>query len=166
MSSTYFIFFLLLLLVILLGSVGFLFIQQGRLKKIIAEVAGRMGQVETHQNRGLQYLESKSQSLIDTLSGKTNTMTQRVSEETRKLKAILDKTETKLLEELDGRVERMRYIVDQNFEKVTAAHQTMRRIIQENENQVKRLASEINHFANDMKKMQDYIRGRNIDLEL
>jgi hypothetical protein len=92
-------------------------------------------------------------------------LTKKLHELSKRIDLILEKSE-EFGKEVDRRVEPLKNMVDDNVTRVNAAHDTMRKRISQGDKLIDKMAKDIAAFSRAIKDMKDFIRERNIDLEL
>ena len=69
-------------------------------------------------------------------------------------------------DELDKKVEPLQSLFDVTVSKVNSSQEALKSVIEEGENEIKRMAEGIYNFSKEISQMKDFIRERTIDLEL
>jgi peptidoglycan hydrolase CwlO-like protein len=121
------------------------------LKKIQAEIA--------------EDIESRQESLKAAISERIRSLNAKNNELAKNLSHIREGSEA-MMEEMEARIERLKSSLDDKLAKAGAAQDTMRKILQESEKELRNMTNHIDTFAGEISKMKDFIRERTIDLEL
>ena len=125
--------------------------------------------LKKYQTDLYENVESKSESLKaalkEVLFDKTNKLSVRLKELSQNLDDMRERNEA-MLEEIEGKVKPLKAFLNESLAKVRASQDTMRNMISESTEEVKKMANHINAFSKEIKKMKDSIRERTIDLEL
>lgn len=107
---------------------------------------------------GMQTLSQELEGNIKTLQNEING----ISEENRSL--IQQKTQN--IDEIDKKADLLKASLVELRDHINAYQNDLSRSLKENEGFLKQLAERFNHFSAKIDKMKDFIRERNIDLDL
>lgn len=138
---------------------------QLKAKKKISELEKNVLALHESQAEVFANLENKAEAIKEMLFEKTNPMTSKLNELSRKANAMLERSEA-LRKELEQKVEPLRTSLDETVTKFGSSQDALRKVVQEGKNEIDKMAKEVQGFAEEMDKMKDFIRERTIDLEL
>jgi uncharacterized protein YoxC len=134
-------------------------------KQKIEELEEQVADLERNQMEGFAALEQQLGSLKDISFDKTNLLTKKLHALSKRIELILEKSE-EFGEEVDRKVDPLKTMVDDSITRINAAHDTMRKRISQGDKLIDKMAKDIAAFSRAIKEMKDFIRERNIDLEL
>jgi methyl-accepting chemotaxis protein len=152
-------------IVILIVVIVLVFVFRRQTNRKIDELERQITSLQKDYAEQIKSIEERFGSLKDIVFEKTNLLAKKLNEISKRIDAVLEKTET-VGKEIDRRVQPVKSMFDDSVSKVTASHDTMRKRILEGEKVIDRMAKDIDAFSDTIKEMKDFIRERNIDLEL
>jgi uncharacterized protein YoxC len=136
-----------------------------RVGEMTREIAALQKQLNDLQEQFKQGSESLKEALKEVLFDKTRGLAQRVTELSKNMTEIRHRNEA-MITEVEGKVDPLKASFNESVGKLDASHDAMRKMIWDTSAEVKRLTSRLNAFAQEVKKMKDFVRERSIDLEL
>ncbi len=110
-------------------------------------------------------LEEKANSVREMVFEKANPLTNKLNELSQRTNVILEKNEA-IRQDLEQKAGSLKASVDDTAAQFNSSHDAIRKIVQEGKNEIERMAKDVNEFAEEIKKMKDFIRERTIDMEL
>ena len=155
----------LAILLFVFGILLFEITSRQKNKKKIAEFEQKIVTLEQFQSDVSASLDQKIYVLKEMLLEKTNPLTNRLKELSLKANSMQERSES-IRREFEQKVEPIRASVDNSTAKFSSSHDAMRKIVQEGQNEIDRMAKDIDAFAEEIQRMKDFIRERTIDLEL
>ena len=155
----------LAILLFVFGILLFEITSRQKNKKKIAEFEQKIVTLEQFQSDVSASLDQKIYILKEMLLEKTNPLTNRLKELSLKANSMQERSES-IRREFEQKVEPIRASVDNSTAKFSSSHDAMRKIVQEGQNEIDRMAKDIDAFAEEIQRMKDFIRERTIDLEL
>jgi len=138
---------------------------QQRTKKKIEELEKMVGAIRENQSEVFANLEDRANAIKEMLIDKTNPLTSKFNELSRKANQMLARNEA-LRQEFQQQVNALKAAGDETSAKFTSSHDGVRRAVQEGKSEIERMAKEVEVFGVEIKKMKDFVRERTIDLEL
>ena len=140
-------------------------IVQLRTKKKIEELEKIVGEIRESQSEVFASLEDRANAIKEMLIDKTNPLTSKFNELSRKANQMLERNEV-LRQEFQQQVSALKASDDETSAKFTSSHDAVRRAVQEGKSEIERMAREVEVVAVEIQKMKDFVRERTIDLEL
>jgi methyl-accepting chemotaxis protein len=136
-----------------------------RLQTRIVELQRNLDDLEEQQSKRITDLANKFASLKDILFERTNALTVKFNELAKRSNQVFEQNRS-VLQEIDKRMNPLKETLDDTLAREISSRDTIRKRIQQNETELRRISKDINDFANEIKKMKNFIRERTIDLEL
>jgi DNA anti-recombination protein RmuC len=140
-------------------------IMRRRLQTRIVELQRNLDDLEEQQSKRITDLANKFASLKDILFERTNALTVKFNELAKRSNQVFEQNRS-VLQEIDKRMNPLKETLDDTLAREISSRDTIRKRIQQNETELRRISKDINDFANEIKKMKNFIRERTIDLEL
>jgi methyl-accepting chemotaxis protein len=141
-----------------------IYVQQ-RNKVKIRELEKKLDGVQQAEKEVFANVENKANALKEILFEKLNPLTKKLNELGQKTNAIQERSET-LRQELEQQVAPLRKSLDGTTAHFSSSHDALRKTVQEGKDEIERMAKEVDGFAEEIRKMKDFIRDGAIDLEL
>lgn len=131
---------------------------QRKTKHKVEETEKRIVAVKKYQEDIFESLDKKYASFKEVLVDKTDRLTTRLNELSKKFDAVLENNETVMLE-IDNKTQPLKVSLGET-------EKSLRKLVQANEIEMKKVEKELSDFSKEIQKMKDDIRERTIDLEL
>ncbi len=138
---------------------------QQRNRKKISELEKKIIAIQQAQAEVFASLEHKANAIKEVLFERTNPLTNKFNELSKKANALYERNEA-LRQELEQKVGPLQASVDDTAAKFSSSHDALMKVVQEGKNEIERVAKEVEGFAEEIQKMKDFIRDGTIDLEL
>lgn len=138
---------------------------QQRNRKKISELEKKIIAIQQAQAEVFASLEHKANAIKEVLFERTNPLTNKFNELSKKANALYERNEA-LRQELEQKVGPLQASVDDTAAKFSSSHDALMKVVQEGKNEIERVAKEVEGFAEEIEKMKDFIRDGTIDLEL
>ena len=138
---------------------------QQRVKKKIGQLEKAIGTLQKDQSKVFANLEERANAIKEMLFEKTNPLTNRLNELSKKANTLLDRYDG-FRQDFEQQMGELRAAGDETTAKLTSSHDAVRKVVQEGKNEIARIGKEVDEFAVEIKKMKDFVRERSIDLEL
>ncbi len=138
---------------------------QQRNRKKISELEKKIIAIQQAQAEVFASLEDKANAIKEVLFERTNPLTNKFNELSKKANALYERNEA-LRQELEQKVGPLQASVDDTAAKFSSSHDALMKVVQEGKNEIERVAKEVEGFAEEIQKMKDFIRDGTIDLEL
>ncbi len=138
---------------------------QQRNRKKISELEKKIIAIQQAQAEVFASLEDKANAIKEVLFERTNPLTNKFNELSKKANALYERNEA-LGQELEQKVGPLKASVDDTAAKFSSSHDALMKVVQEGKNEIERVAKEVEGFAEEIQKMKDFIRDGTIDLEL
>ena len=138
---------------------------QQRVKKKIGQLEKAIGTLQKDQSKVFANLEERANAIKEMLFEKTNPLTNRLNELSKKANTLLDRYDG-FRQDFEQQMGELRAAGDETTAKLTSSHDAVRKVVQEGKNEIARIGKEVEEFAVEIKKMKDFVRERSIDLEL
>jgi peptidoglycan hydrolase CwlO-like protein len=136
-----------------------------KIREMTREISALQKQLNDLQEQFRQGSESFKEAVKEVLFDKTRGLAQRVTELSKSMSDIRQRNEA-MITEVEGKVDPLKASFHESVGKLDASHDAMRKMIWDTSAELKRLASRLNLFSQEVKKMKDFVRERSIDLEL
>jgi hypothetical protein len=138
---------------------------QQRTKKKIEKLEKIVVEIRENQSEVFASLENRANAIKEMLIEKTNPLTSKFNELSRKANQMLERNEA-LRQEFQQQVSALKAAGDETSAKFTSSHDAVRRAVQEGKSEIERMVKEVDVFAVEIEKIKDFVRERTIDLEL
>ena len=138
---------------------------QQRARKKIGQLEKAIGTLQKDQSSVFANLEDRANAIKEMLFEKTNPLTNRLNELSKKANTLLDRYDG-LRQDFEQQMGALRAAGDETTAKLTSSHDAVRKVVQEGKNEIARIGKEVEEFAVEIKKMKNFVRERSIDLEL
>lgn len=138
---------------------------QQRTKKKVGQLERTIATLQQDQSAVFASLEDKADAIKEMLFEKTNPLTSKVNELSKKANTLLDRYEG-LRQDFEQQVGELKAAGHETTAKMSSAHEAVRKVVQEGKSEIERMAREVGEFAVEIEKMKDFVRERHIDLEL
>jgi hypothetical protein len=145
---------LLLIVITLISSIA----AQRKTKQKVEETEKRVVALKKYQEDIFESLDKKYASFKEVLVDKTDRLTTRLNELSKKFDSVLENNETVMLE-IDNKTQPLKVSLGET-------EKSLRKLVQANEIEMKKVEKELSDFSREIQKMKDDIRERTIDLEL
>ena len=129
-----------------------------KINKRIDEIDNKITSLKKYQDDIFAGLNSKYGSIKEVLVDKVNKLTLKLNELSKGLDSVLD-TKKSILLEIENKVKPLKISLGETKE-------TLRKITQTSEKDMKKLENDLADFYKEIEKMKNDLRERSIDLEL
>jgi len=138
---------------------------QRQKERKIEEAEKKTAALKRYQAELYEHLESKFETLKKVLFDKTKDLNKRIDELSRSIDVGRERN-VAMMKEINSKIEPLKASFRENFVKVHKSHDRLRKKLQETEQEMEKIADDMNTFFQELQKMKDYVRERTIDLEL
>jgi esterase/lipase len=121
--------------------------------------------MQKYRSERFKQLDETFASFKEKLIENVNQLNLKINELSKKMNVIHEKYNT-IGKELDKKVEPLQASFNDTFARINYSQEAMKKAIKESEEEMRKIAEGISTFAEEIKKMKDFIRERTIDLEL
>jgi uncharacterized protein YoxC len=149
----------IVLLVLIIASVIALFKVQKGMKKAMEEIDKEITSIQQYQGEVSEGLNSKFASLKKDIDDKIQGLTPKFNELIKRVSAKLSESKKAAMAEIDNRTNPLKSSLNET-------RAIVRKMLTDNEKELKRMSMEIEAFSKELEKMRDDIRERTFDLEL
>lgn len=149
----------IVLLVLIIVSMIALFKVQKGMKKAMEEIDKEITSIQQYQGEVSKGLNSKFALLKKDIDDKIQGLTPKFNELIKRVSATLSESKKAAMAEIDNRTNPLKSSLNET-------RSTMRKMLTDNEKELKRMSMEIEVFSKELEKMKDDIRERTFDLEL
>ena len=151
-------------------SIFFFFVMSGflvflKMRRKIKELEEKIEKIKYLRGEEFITLDGQLSTLKKMFIDKLNQLEIQMNKLSEKNNTLLEKYNS-IGYELDKKVEPLQSLFDVAVSKVNSSQEAMKLVIEERENEIKRMAEGINNFSKEISQMKDFIRERTIDLEL
>ncbi len=179
MITTYISIMDILLLAVFVGLLLYQIFTQRKIKRDFNGIAEKYSYIITVKEgivnnvnrleKGYKGLNKKIEDGMQTLSqkfeGNIKTLGDEINEISGKNRALIQQ-KAQNIHEIDEKADLLKASLIELQDHINAYQNDVSRSIKENEGVLKQLAAKFNHFSGKIDKMKDFIRERNIDLDL
>ena len=123
------------------------------------EIEGEITSIQQYQGEVSEGLNSKFISLKKDIDDKIQGLTPKFNELVKRVGATLSESKKAVMVEMDDRTNPLKSSLNET-------RATVRKMLNDNEKELKRMSMEIEEFSKELEKMKDDIRERTFDLEL
>lgn len=149
---------IVLLVLIIATMIAHFKVQKG-MKKAMEEIEKEITAIQQYQGEVSEGLNSKFASLKKDIDDKIQGLTPKFNELIKRVSAILSKRKKAAMAEIDNRTNPLKSSLNET-------RVTVRKMLTDNEKELKRMSMEIEAFSRELENMKDDIRERIFDLEL
>jgi methyl-accepting chemotaxis protein len=149
---------IVLLVLVIISLIGLLKVQRST-KKAMKEIGKEITSIQQYQGEISGDLNSKFASLKEGFDNEMQGFTTKFDELIKKVSATLSESKKAVMEEIEERTNPMKSSLNET-------RAAVRKILTDNEKELKRMSTEIEGFSKELQKMKDDIHERTFDLEL
>jgi chromosome segregation ATPase len=149
---------IILLLLIVVTLIGLFKVQRGT-RKAMTEIDKEITVIQQYQGEVSEGLGSKFASLKNDIDDKIQGFTTRFNELIKRVTATLTENKKTILAEIDQTMKPLKSSLNED-------RVSVKKMLANNENELKRISLQIEEFSKELEKMKDDIRERTYDLEL
>lgn len=149
----------MVLLVLVIISLIVVFKVQRSTKKAMEEIEAQIASIQQYQGEVSGGLNDKFASLKEDIDGAIKGLTPKFNELIKRVNATLSENKKAIIVEIDDGMNPFKSSLNET-------RNTVRKMITDNEKELKRMSMEIEEFSKELEKMKDDIHERSFDLEL
>jgi len=149
---------ILLLVLVIISFIGLFKVQNGT-KKAMNEIDKEITVIQQYQGEVSEGLDSKFASLKNDIDDKIQIFTPRFNELIKRVTATLIENKKVIIAEIEERMQPLKSSLNED-------RVSVKKMLTDNENELKQISAEIEKFSKELEKMKDDIRERTYDLEL